>query len=487
MAKDDLYIPHNSFLNCDKGAVPMQLVATPKKHNIYGLPIATESDNVPLVNIPCFGVCSINNSPCIPVAPEWKGVHGGAQKVLGKAPLLSTSYCKCQKGGSIKIFLTKKDAEAALADDKKSRVDGIPWLDDAIGNALLGPVGMVANKFFGSDDISQGVGRGFRKGLKGTLNFFKDDIWKADTWKGMGKMAGVAIVGYGGPIVLPMTPEKRLKAFDETFGTDLNSTHDAIGTAITQTWDEKVVNGTNAERSELAGQTAEMVFEAVLGSKGAGVVAKGTMAGAKMALGAERFTEITAAIAKLRQAVKLESLLNKVKGIFKVGEGKSAFENVYHMKSDNYVQGVIDAIDPKYFGENNRFANGFYVAEKGEIAIAEVSYHGGNAAEAKIIRFEFDKSKLKVLDLTDPKNAKKWKLSEAKDFENKALTSIDPDEVGRKYEKFQQIAEDARAEGYNAIKFESARAPGSNYVIYGDSKEFFEEVLKPQMVMPASN
>lgn len=320
MAKDDLFIPHGVFLTCDKGAAVMTLKATPKKHNLYALSIATESDNVPLVNIPCFGICSINGSACMPVAPQWKSVHSGAQKVLGKAPLISTSYCKCQKGGNIKIFLDRKAAEAALEDDKKSRVDGIPWLDGAIGNALLGPVGIIVNKAYGSDDVNEGIGRGFRKGLKGTWNFLSDDMWKADTWKGMGKMAAVGVVGYGGAIIPGYGPTQRLQDFDKTFGTELNQTHEAIGNAISSTWDEKVLNGTAAERSELAGQTAEMVLEAIVGSKGAGAVAKGSMAGAKMALGAERVAEIAESIAKLRQAVKLENLAAKVKGIFKVGE-----------------------------------------------------------------------------------------------------------------------------------------------------------------------
>jgi hypothetical protein len=110
----------------------------------------------------------------------------------------------------------------------------------------------------------------------------------------------------------------------------------------------------------------------------------------------------------------------------------------------------------------------------------------GNAAEAKIIRFEFNKSKLKILDLTDPTVAKKWGLAEAKEFENKALASGNQGIIDTKYNKFKEIAKNARAKGYNAIKFESARAPGSNYVIYGETQDFFKEVLKPQMVMPAS-
>jgi hypothetical protein len=319
MPADDLYVPHGSFLKCDKGASVMQLTATPKKHNLYGLPIATETDNIPLVNIPTFAICSVDGKPCIPMTPKWMKTHEGAQKVLGKKPLLVTSYCKCMKGGNIEIFLERAAAETSLEKDKKDRVDGIPWLDGLIGGALFGATGSIMNSSDEGKKITQGLGRGIRKGLKGTWNFLSDDMWKADTWKGMGKMAAVGIVGYGSPVTMMIPPEVKLQAFDDTFGTDLNKTHQAIGNAISDTWDKKVVNGTTEERSELAGQTLEMVIEAVAGSKGAGLVAKGAMTGAKMAIGAERIAEIASTITKLRQALKLEELAGKVMGIFKVG------------------------------------------------------------------------------------------------------------------------------------------------------------------------
>ncbi|WP_367867226.1 PAAR-like protein [Pedobacter sp. WC2423] len=369
MAKDDLYVPEGAFLKCDMGAMIMTLKVTPKKHNLYGLPIATETDKIPLLNIPCFVTCSVNGSACTPVGTEWKNTHDGAQKVLGKAPLLKSSYCKCQKGGTITIFLDKKEAIKALEDDKTNRVDGIPWLDGAIGAALTGPVGLVVDAFTdGGHDVTEGIGRGLRKGLKSSWNGLVGMVTHPiDTVKGIGTMAGIVIVGYGGgPLTYPISsPAERLKKFDETFGTSLKNTHDAIGDAVVDTWDKKVVNGTTEERSELGGQLIEAVAEAVVGTKGAGLAVKGVGAGAKFALGAERLAELTATITKLRNAMKLEGLMAKVKGIFKVGRNntqliddvtkRAAQEISLFSKTKNgpCLSAVYDPVTGKtFFGKN---------------------------------------------------------------------------------------------------------------------------------------
>lgn len=147
------------------------------------------------------------------------------------------------------------------------------------------------------------------------------------------------------------------------------------------------------------------------------------------------------------------------------------------------MQSVVDDIDPKYFNDTNRFGAGFYVAEKGDVAIAEVTHHGINPDQAKMIRFELDKSKLKILDLTDPEIAKKWEVNEASQIEKQF------EEIGKenqKYDGFKEISKKAQEQGYNAIKFTSKRADGNNFVIFGDNKEFFQEVLQPKMVTPAT-
>ena len=323
MAKDDLYAFHGVILKCDKGATVLPLLTTPKKHAVNKLQIATVTDNVPVINIPSFGVCSITGSACMPVAPQWLKAHDGAQKVLGQAPLLFSSYCKCQAGGTIEIFPSVEAAMAALEQDKESRVDGIPWLDGALGSALTSPIGPILDAFTdGGEDVTQGVGRGFRAGLKGTWNGLVQMVsHPVETAKGLTKMVGIAVVGYGtqSPTGQFSTPEQRLKDFDSVFGTDLAPTHEAIGDAIADGWDKKVVNGTTEERSEVAGQVIEGVLEAVVGTKGAGAAVKGVTSAGKFVMGADRMAEITAAIAKLQRAMKLEALAGKVKGIFKVG------------------------------------------------------------------------------------------------------------------------------------------------------------------------
>jgi hypothetical protein len=158
-------------------------------------------------------------------------------------------------------------------------------------------------------------------------------------------------------------------------------------------------------------------------------------------------------------------------------------EYVYHVKSNQYTQNVIDDIEPAFFGANNRFGPGFYVASQGETAIAEVMHHGGDAGASKVIRFSMLKSNLKILDLTDAASARAWKLQEARDFEIANLGA------GKDvyYKMFQELAQNAKAEGYNAIRFYSYRNPGGvNYVILETvNKELYKQVLKPQMVMPA--
>ncbi len=164
-------------------------------------------------------------------------------------------------------------------------------------------------------------------------------------------------------------------------------------------------------------------------------------------------------------------------------------ESVYHMKSDKFAQGVLDGVDPKYFNDANRFGKGFYIADKAETAIAEVTYHGGDPNTSKIIRFNLDKSKLNELDLTDPDTAKKWGYDKAQEYEKNAESEMlkDPDAPIDKYAASKDLAKRAQDAGYNSIKFPSKRAPGAaNRVIFGDSKEAMGEILQPEMIMPAS-
>ncbi|MET4083683.1 hypothetical protein ABIB40_003655 [Pedobacter sp. UYP30] len=102
----------------------------------------------------------------------------------------------------------------------------------------------------------------------------------------------------------------------------ITPTHRATGDPIADGWDKKVVHGTTGERSEVVGQVIEGILEAVVGTKGAGMVVKDVTSAGKFVLGAERIAVTTEAIAKLQKAMKLEALAGKVAGIFKLGRTK---------------------------------------------------------------------------------------------------------------------------------------------------------------------
>ncbi len=129
--------------------------------------------------------------------------------------------------------------------------------------------------------------------------------------------------------------------------------------------------------------------------------------------------------------------------------------------SPKIAQSVLDKIDPSRFSPDTRFGKAFYVAEKGDVAVAEVAYHGSTPTH--VIRYKMDLSKAKVLDLTDPTVVKDWGSP-----------------GGNNYAKTQAIAKKAQESGYNVIKFPSQRATGDNLAIFDN----FDEILTPQMITP---
>lgn len=58
------YVPEGVFLVCDMGATPSQLIATPRKVNLYGPMMATDADNKFTSNILPFGACKKLQAPC---------------------------------------------------------------------------------------------------------------------------------------------------------------------------------------------------------------------------------------------------------------------------------------------------------------------------------------------------------------------------------------------------------------------------------------
>ena len=115
--------------------------------------------------------------------------------------------------------------------------------------------------------------------------------------------------------------------------------------------------------------------------------------------------------------------------------------------------------------------------------------------------YEMDMSRIKALDMTDPVTAQQYGVNEAFAHEHaveaevaaeRAKGALSPEKIKEldeltkmKYAKFQAIGVQAKAEGYNAVKFPSVRGDGYNYVIYSKDAGFMNQVMQPPMVMPA--
>ena len=105
---------------CPFGAAPSALVglAAPTVL-IEGKPAMTMRDNIPMANVPSFGLCSspgnptvaaataaalgvLTPMPCIPVLTPW--VNTAMTTIVGGTPALTVgSACSCVYGGSIQV------------------------------------------------------------------------------------------------------------------------------------------------------------------------------------------------------------------------------------------------------------------------------------------------------------------------------------------------------------------------------------------------
>ena len=115
-----LLVTSGAVLSCTFGAAPSTFVVLPVNPVMVDMPAANIMDNIPLVNILPFGVCSsianptviaataaalgvLTPMPCIPmtVAP-W--VAGAPTVLIGNMPALSSdSKLLCSWAGSISI------------------------------------------------------------------------------------------------------------------------------------------------------------------------------------------------------------------------------------------------------------------------------------------------------------------------------------------------------------------------------------------------
>jgi hypothetical protein len=112
----------NAVIMCSFGAAPSTLTAIPKGQPVQagGQMAATIQDNIPMANIPSFGMCMtpsnpqvaaataaamgvLTPQPCIPViAAPW--TPGVPTVMVNNSPMLNNScQCMCMWGGVITV------------------------------------------------------------------------------------------------------------------------------------------------------------------------------------------------------------------------------------------------------------------------------------------------------------------------------------------------------------------------------------------------
>lgn len=126
------------------------------------------------------------------------------------------------------------------------------------------------------------------------------------------------------------------------------------------------------------------------------------------------------------------------------------------------AHGVLSGIDIEFLGTNNRFGQAFYLSEVPDTTLAELAHHGTTGINT--IRYHFDKSEARILDLTKPRIARRWKY-----------------QGGDYYDVSRRIAEEGKLKGYNVIRFNSERGVGANLAVLDD----FNKILSHQMIVPA--
>jgi Domain of unknown function (DUF4280) len=109
-----------AMMQCSFGVAPSSLIVLPQNNVLTGTPAATIMDNVPIANIPPFGMCSspsnpqviaetaaalgvLTPMPCVPVIPApW--APGSPTVLIGGMPALNAdSKLMCAWAGVIQI------------------------------------------------------------------------------------------------------------------------------------------------------------------------------------------------------------------------------------------------------------------------------------------------------------------------------------------------------------------------------------------------
>ena len=100
-----------AIMCCTLGTGQAKLtVLSQSSRSILGALVATEEDEIGLINIPSFGVCKCSspNPPCLPQPQGWQQTTQ-KDSINGMKKLTEQSFCMCAKGGRISFIDTRSN------------------------------------------------------------------------------------------------------------------------------------------------------------------------------------------------------------------------------------------------------------------------------------------------------------------------------------------------------------------------------------------
>ena len=104
-------VTNGALMCCTLGTEQAKLtVLSQSFRSISGALVATEEDEIGLINIPSFGVCKCSspNPPCIPQPQGWQQITK-KDNINGMKKLTEQSFCMYAKGGRISFIDTRSN------------------------------------------------------------------------------------------------------------------------------------------------------------------------------------------------------------------------------------------------------------------------------------------------------------------------------------------------------------------------------------------
>jgi len=134
---------HTVGISCISCPGVLPITITPNSVDVYGVPLALSKDNLPIANIPSFGICGNTKKVCKPeFLTEWEE-YNETVTAVGKGILSNETYIHCARGGKIMIQLAPPGASGA---DAPNPIDVFKDKINGIYNSIAGKIKDLKNK-----------------------------------------------------------------------------------------------------------------------------------------------------------------------------------------------------------------------------------------------------------------------------------------------------------------------------------------------------